>query len=89
MSTMIERVANSIFDSIWPTQTWEMDESVCWAVATAASRSAVEAMREPTDGMIGAATKDTEYGALRYEVPNEEISRIFTAMINAALEETQ
>lgn len=80
--SMIERVANVLATRRGSKAVWEED------IATA--RAAIEAMREPTDAMkeaMTAAALDSEYGALRYEVPDEEIQRVFTAMIDAALAE--
>lgn len=47
-------------------------------------------MRAPTDEMMAAqerAVSSSEYAALRYDVPDDELLRIYTAMIDAALAE--
>ena len=80
--TMIERVTDRVFDIIWPTQEWDGSETACRAVAASAARSAIEAMRAPTDHKeaAGGATAPNQ-------ITNGDCRDIFTAMIDAALEE--
>ena len=85
MTAMIERVAEAIRLAGEGCQS-----GAVYVDPQAAARAAIEAMRELNDAMkeaMTAAALDSEYGALRYEVPDEEIQRVFTAMIDAALEE--
>ena len=50
------------------------------------TRAAIAAMLEPNGAMRTAmndAVTASEYGAIRHEIPDEELLRIFTAMIDA------
>ena len=72
--TMIERVANAVFGTLWPTQKWEGREDVCRAVCAAVAHSAIEAMKNPTYEM----RKVCSFTIAEVEYP---------AMIDAALKE--
>lgn len=79
MTTMIEKVADSIFDVIWPTQDW--DETACRALSPVAARAAIAAMREPTASMKTAVREIAGVQALAYALA------AWPTMIDAALEE--
>ena len=72
---MLERVARAIC-----AKTSGTDDDRQWSMFIDAARAAIAAMREPTGGM-NSAGQDCEAGT--YE---EDIPRIYTAMIDAALE---
>lgn len=49
----------------------------------------IDELENPSDETIdamGKAINDSDYGALRYEVPDEELLRIFKAMVCSVLE---
>jgi len=75
VSEMIERVAKAIY---------EADGAKGWHLHSAfylkAARMAIEAMRDPTDGMIGAAT--------RIDFDNEDEAAMATNLWHAMLAES-
>lgn len=78
---MIERVARAICKA-------QTQSEQVWQAFLPEAIAAIEAMREPTDEMVEAqerAVSSSEYAALRYDVPDDELLRIYTAMIDAAL----
>jgi hypothetical protein len=69
MSEMIKRVAKALWDDRHPERSWSDDERRDYE---GHARAAMEAMRDPTDEMLG-----SRYGT--------EPRRVFTEMIDAAL----
>lgn len=98
MSEMIERVADAIFEVIWPASDWNGEELACRAVASAAATKAIEAMREPTDDLHAAAEEISVYyddfscgdGNITLGLPSyrAKFSGIWAQLINAALATT-
>lgn len=88
-----DEVAESIFDVIWPTQEWDGSEAACRAVASAAARAAIEAMREPTEAMAIAGGGEPYLATSEQPLVFAEIreviavENIWQAMIDAALED--
>ena len=98
MSEMIERVARAIDplgwaipneDGHYPAERARREAKR--AASMGAARAAIKAMLEPNGAMLAAmgdAVVASEYGAIRHEIPDEELLRIFTAMIDAATSRT-
>lgn len=94
---MVERVADAIFEKIWPTAEW--DESECRAVSCVAARAAIAAMRDPTDEMWAAAwliyhpwgvnAPDPRDRPNAFDAMKEKTSAILAAMTDKALEVSQ
>lgn len=92
MKTMVERVAKALFEVDYP-EAGEVEEGD-WAgkeAYNARAHAAIEAMREPSSRMIGAATGVPIQSNVVSEtyVLDDEASAIWQAMINAALEENE
>lgn len=61
MSEMIERVARALFeDANGTSDGWENTNQTRWHIA---ARAAIEAMREPTPGMLQAGYTEMDYHA--------------------------
>jgi hypothetical protein len=69
MSEMVERVAGALWPwlrrwmpdlGIYGDSQEKTDQAVdrCWPFCSAQARAAIEAMREPTPGMVGAANRN-------------------------------
>lgn len=71
MSEMVERVAAAIRESR------PLD---CYAAYEQAARAAIEAMREPTEAMVGEGKAAPTYGDGVSDIP-----KVWRAMIDAAL----
>lgn len=69
--TMIEKIASGMFCADFPDSEWHPTEDGYMRMA----RAALEAMKEPTDGMLAATYKD------------EDGRIVWNAMIEAALAE--
>ncbi len=86
MTAMVERVARAI--AVCPTaydvntRVWETEVQAFREECLALARAALEALRDPTDGMIAAATRAS---AAAGHVYAEYCPLIWRAMIDAAL----
>jgi len=98
MSEMVERVARAMLDSepTWTGEHWDDDrrltvreflesthlQDAIEVIARDAARAAIEAMREPTDGMV-----DAGYHRAKPYLGTETMAQAYRAMITAALGE--
>ena len=73
MTTMIERVARAIAASVYS----EAGVELMWKCYMDKARAAIEAMREPTAGMVSSVTIDHI----------EDVEEFWGALIDAALKE--
>ncbi len=80
MTSMVERVARAMYPKGWEQDGHFNSRERAWRRdhAMIAARAAIEAMREPTPGMLsdGLAIHDWDHG----------LDDVYTAMIDAALE---
>lgn len=80
MSDMIERVARAIHSCEAWSSFWSMDD------ARVLARAAIEAMREPTEGMLAAPLHEADGCDAQYQT-DADFAAAWAAMIEAALKQ--